>query len=220
MLIRSKREQFKYIKEKIMSKEFVLGVDLDGVVADYENGFREFIAKKKNIEPSSIPSATNWSFSQSGWPIADEREYLELHREAVAKERLYANLKPISGASEALWALSDAGIRIRIVTHRLVINFSHAPAVTDTVSFLDQHNIPYRDLTFVKDKADVGTDLLIDDAPHNIINLRAAKGEESAMVFDQPYNRDIAGLRAHSWGDVVAEVSKRTGISINTELRN
>jgi 5'(3')-deoxyribonucleotidase len=138
----------------------------------------------------------------------------------VAKERLYANLKPIPGASEALWALSDAGIRIRIVTHRLVINFSHAPAVTDTVSFLDQHNIPYRDLTFVKDKADVGTDLLIDDAPHNIINLRAVKGEESAMVFDQPYNREIGGLRAHSWGDVVAEVSKRTGISINTELRN
>ena len=203
-----------------MSKEFVLGVDLDGVVADYEKGFREFIAKMKSISPDSIPAATHWSFSQSGWPIADEKEYLELHREAVAKERLFANLKPISGASEALWALSDAGIRIRIVTHRLVINFSHAPAVTDTVTFLDQHNIPYRDLTFVKDKADVGTDLLIDDAPHNIISLRSLKGEDSAMVFDQPYNRDIGGLRAHSWSDVVAEVSKRTGLSISNDYRN
>ena len=187
-----------------MSKEFVLGVDLDGVVADYEKGFREFIAKKKSISPDTIPAATHWSFSQSGWPIADEKEYL----------------KPISGASEALWALSDAGIRIRIVTHRLVINFSHAPAVTDTVTFLDQHNIPYRDLTFVKDKADVGTDLLIDDAPHIIISLRSLKGEDSAMVFDQPYNRDIGGLRAHSWSDVVAEVSKRTGLSISNDYRN
>ncbi len=202
-----------------MSKEFVLGVDLDGVVADYETGFRKFIANKKKLDIDSIPKANHWSFTQSGWPIKDEEEFLELHREAVTQDRLFANLDPVAGASESLWALSDAGIRIRIVTHRLVVNFSHASAITDTVSFLDRHNIPYRDLCFVKDKAEVGTDLIIDDAPHNIKNLRRARGDDSAMVFDQLYNRDIVGLRARSWNDVVDEVVKRTGIEIDIQYR-
>lgn len=201
------------------ASEFVLGVDLDGVVADYENGFRAFVAARKNIDPNLIPPATDWSLTKSGWPIADEAEFLKLHREAVADGRMFANLNPITGASEALWALSDAGIRIRIVTHRLVVNFSHAPAVMDTVTFLDTWNIPYRDICFVRDKAVVGTDLLIDDAPHNIIALRQARGEDAAMIFDQPYNRNLPGLRALNWGDVVAEVSKRTGIDISTNLR-
>lgn len=198
--------------------EFVLGVDLDGVVADYENGFRDFVASRKNIEPASIPIATDWSLTRSGWPIADEAEFLQLHRDAVTSARLFANLNPISGASEALWALSDAGIRIRIVTHRLVVNFSHAPAVMDTVAFLDTWNIPYRDICFVRDKADVGCDLIVDDAPHNIEALRAARGDDAAMVYDQPYNRHIQGLRARNWSDVVSEVSRRTGrdIMINT----
>lgn len=199
--------------------EFVLGVDLDGVVADYENGFRAFVAARKGVDPDLIPVATDWSLTRSGWPIADEAEFLTLHREAVTEARMFANLNPVSGASEALWALSDAGIRIRIVTHRLVVNFSHAPAVMDTVSFLDTWNIPYRDICFVRDKAVVGTDLLIDDAPHNILALREARGEDAAMIFDQPYNRQLGGLRAMNWGDVVAEVSKRTGLEINTNLR-
>jgi 5'-nucleotidase len=210
-----------YDKQEIkLSKEFVLGVDLDGVVADYEAGFRDFIAMKKNVSIDSIPTATHWSFTESGWPIKDEAEYLNLHREAVTKEHLFANIQPIPGASEALWALSDAGIRIRIVTHRLVVNFSHASAITDTVSFLDRHNIPYRDLCFVKDKAEVGTDLIVDDAPHNIKNLRKARGDESAMIFHQLYNKDLAGLRAYSWSDVVAEVVKRTGIEIDIQYRS
>ena len=194
--------------------EFVLGVDLDGVVADYENGFRDFVASRKGIDPSAIPAATDWSLTASGWPIADETEFLQLHRDAVTDARMFAKLNPITGASEALWAMSDAGIRIRIVTHRLVVNFSHLPAVMDTVTFLDTWNVPYRDICFVRDKADVGCDLLIDDAPHNIQALRAARGDDAAMVFDQPYNRSILGLRAANWGEVVAEVSRRTGIDI------
>jgi 5'(3')-deoxyribonucleotidase len=199
--------------------EFVLGVDLDGVVADYENGFRAFVAARKGIEPSEIPIATDWSLTASGWPIADETEFLQLHRDAVTDARMFAKLNPITGASEALWSMSDAGIRIRIVTHRLVVNFSHLPAVMDTVTFLDTWNVPYRDICFVRDKADVGCDLLIDDAPHNIQALRAARGDDAAMIFDQPYNRSIPGLRAANWGEVVAEVSRRTGIEIPTTSR-
>jgi 5'-nucleotidase len=200
-------------------REFILGVDLDGVVADYESWFREFVASRKGIEPHELPALTQWSFAANGW-FETDNEYLEVHREAVNEHQMFAKLSPLEGVSDALWALSDAGIRIRIVTHRLVVNFSFAPAVRDTVLFLDEHNIPYRDICFVKDKADVGCDLYIDDAPHNIESLRAKHGPAVAMVYDQGYNQHIPGLRAYNWGDVVAEVSRRTGLDIVVQPRS
>jgi len=204
---------------EINGREFTLGVDLDGVVADYEGWFRNFVAERKGIEPSDLPPVNHWSFAANGWFDTDA-DYLQAHRDAVNDHDMFAKLSPLAGVSDALWALSDAGIRIRIVTHRLVVNFIHAQAVRDTVSFLDTHDIPYRDICFVKDKADVGCDLYIDDAPHNIEALRAKHGPSVAMVYDQAYNRHVPGLRAKHWGDVVAEVSLRTGLEIKVVERN
>lgn len=109
-------------------------------------------------------------------------------------------MDPIEGVADALWRLSDAGIWIRVITHRLYVNWGHADAVADTVSWLDNQRIPYRDLCFLGNKPDVGADVYIDDAPHNIVNLRGAGFE--AIVFDQPYNRELVGPRARSWPEV------------------
>jgi len=49
-------------------------------------------------------------------------------------------------------------------------------------------------------KTDVGADAYIDDGPHNIESLRAAG--RTAIVFEQPYNRDLDGLRARNWDEV------------------
>ena len=61
--------------------------------------------------------------------------------------------------------------------------------VSDTVEWLDDHKIPYRDICFLGDKPEVGADCYIDDAPHNVHALRA--GGSDVIVFDQPYNRDL-----------------------------
>ena len=197
-----------------MKKEFTIGVDLDGVVADYESRFREVAAEIMGEEVRRFPPARNWSLIESGWPFQDDAHFLAVHRQAVAEHGLFRRLAPIEGASEALWRMSDAGIRIRIVTHRLVVNFSHASAVGDTVNWLDDKRIPYRDLCFVRDKAEVGADLYVDDSPHNIRALREARGDDSAMVFDQLYNRHVDGLRAYNWEDILREVANRSGLEL------
>ncbi len=46
----------------------------------------------------------------------------------------------------------------------------------------------------------MGADAYIDDGPHNIEGLRAAG--RTAIVFEQPYNRDLDGLRARNWDEV------------------
>jgi 5'(3')-deoxyribonucleotidase len=158
-------------------------------------------------DPSTMGRLTSWEISDSDWGIEDRNHYLQLHKQAVLQLGLFRAMPMIPNASEALWRLSDMGVWIRIITHRLVFNFGHQSSVADTVTWLDANKIPYRDICFIGDKPQVGADLYIDDAPHNIFNLRESGAE--TIVFDQPYNKDLTGLRAHNWAEVEAIVSER-----------
>lgn len=193
------------------SRPFVLGVDVDGVLADYDGAMRDHTSKFLGVDRGSIPVTDQWSLVQSGWPFESEHQFLDIHRRAVTEKRMFLTMDPVDGAADALKYLSDNDVHIRIITFRLVVKGAHQTAVADTAAFLDLHNIPYRDLCFLKDKAALAgeTDLLIDDAPHNVDAVRKASGEDAAMVFDQPYNRHVGGLRARSWADVVDEVERR-----------
>jgi len=195
---------------------FVLGVDLDGVCADHTEAFRQVVAAERGIDPASLPTQVSWNFYEWG---LDDTSFLEIHRRAVLDHRMFASMPVIAGAAEALWRLSDAGVWIRLITHRLYANWGHAVAVGDTVAWLDAAGIPYRDLCFLGQKPQVEADAYIDDAPHNIEALRAEGNE--VIVFDQPYNRDVAGRRARTWDDVerhVRELLGRRGIAVQEQF--
>ena len=106
-----------------MSRNFVLGVDLDGVCGDYAGAFKQVVAKELGVEPRELPDEYTWNFPE--WGITRE-QYKELHTRSVKEARLFMNLPVYPGASEALWELSDAGIWIRIITHRLFYPGDHA----------------------------------------------------------------------------------------------
>ncbi len=106
----------------------------------------------------------------------------------------------IEGASETLWRLSDQGVWIRIISHRLYVNWGHAVAAGDTADWLDRSRIPYRDLCFIGAKSALHADLYIDDGPHNIEAFQ--KDGRKVIIFDQPYNRHLQGIRAHNWQEV------------------
>lgn len=188
-----------------MSGPFVLGVDLDGVVADHSGAFRQVVAELRGVEPESLPLERSWDFHEWGFGAEDYERY---HRVAVMDRRMFRAMAVIEGAADALWRLSDAGLWIRIITHRLYVNWGHQTAVTDTVAWLDEHRIPYRDLCFLGAKPEVEADVYIDDAPHNVEQLRAAGNE--VIVFEQPYNRHLPAPRATTWAeaeDLVAEMA-------------
>ncbi|MBW3618626.1 MAG: hypothetical protein KY461_00120 [Actinobacteria bacterium] len=178
--------------------ERVLGVDVDNVLADYTGGLRRIVAEDRGVDPDSLVTPTSWSaYEEWGFTPA---EFDELHRRAVVEHRMFRTLEVLPGAAEVLRELSDQGVRIRIVTHRLYVSGTHAIAASDTVDWLDEHEIPYWDLCMVARKADVGSDLLIDDAPHNVEALREIGRQ--VVVFDQPYNRHLPGPRARDWAHV------------------
>lgn len=196
---------------------FILGVDLDGVCADHTAAFRRVVAQERGVDPASLPAQTSWNFHEWG---LDDATFLDLHRKAVLEHRMFATMPVVDGAAECLWRLSDAGVWIRIVTHRLYANWGHATAVADTVEWLDGAGIPYRDLCFLGQKPQVDAHVYIDDAPHNVEALRAEGN--AVIVFDQPYNREVEGPRATSWHeveDIVLKLLEDRGIPIQEQLR-
>jgi 5'-nucleotidase len=195
---------------------FILGVDLDGVCADYTGALREVVAAEKGVAPETLPLERSWDFSE--WQLSSE-DFARLHQAAVLEHRIFRTMRPIEGAAEVLWRLSDAGIWIRIITHRLYVNWGHAVAVADTVDWLDGAGIPYRDLCFLGAKPQVEADCYIEDAPHNVAALRSTGAH--VIVFDQPYNRDVDGPRARSWSDVETLVGDRVaelGLTLQAPL--
>lgn len=188
-------------------RPFVLGVDLDGVCADFYGSMREIAAEWLGRQEADLPRDVGYGLEE--WGI-NQREYRKLHRFAVTQRNLFRRMQPIPGCGPALRRLSAQGVRIRIITHRLYIEHFHQTSVAQTVEWLDDHGIPYWDLCFMREKGEVGADLYVDDAPVNIDALQ--REGKDVIVFTNSTNVHLdtdADHRAGSWPDLEALVLKR-----------
>jgi 5'(3')-deoxyribonucleotidase len=77
-----------------------------------------------------------------------------------------------------------------------------------TELFLHRNKIPH-DRLVMRASRKTGYDVLVDDAPHNV--LMAAADGGMALLMDQPYNRDVPTkrnpVRVRNWHDVDVAVS-------------
>ena len=184
-------------------RQVVIGVDLDGVCADFYARIREIAAEwfERPIEELT----KDVSYGLEEWGISGD-QYGALHRFAVTERKLFSTMPMIPGARRVLRKLSDEGYRIRIITHRLFIPHFHEEAVSQTVHWLDHHGIPYWDLCFMREKDQVGADVYIEDSPANIERLRAA-GQET-ICFANSTNKHLAKPRAKTWDEVHKIIKK------------
>lgn len=188
--------------------KFVLGVDLDGVVADFVRGLKPIAAEYLGVPEDSLTDEISYGFPE--WHLDDVGGYDALHRFAVKERELFASLPPMPGAPAALRRLATIReLRIRIITHRLYIPWFHKEAIRQTTEWLERHGIPYWDLCFMRDKAAVGADLYLEDSPENIRSLRDSNHETIVVVNST--NRHLPGPRAESWDEIEALVRERVG---------
>ncbi|MBM3162537.1 MAG: 5'-nucleotidase [Chlorobi bacterium] len=185
--------------------KIVIGVDLDGVCADFYARMREIAAEWFEKSIGELPEEVSYGLGE--WGILDKNQYESLHRFAVTQRELFSSMQMIPGARKYLRRLSDDGYRIRIITHRLFIHYFHASAVQQTVEWLDSRGIPYWDLCFMKEKEQVGADIYIEDTPDNVLQLRE-RGLYT-ICFANSTNTHIAAPRASSWEEVYAMVRQR-----------
>lgn len=187
--------------------KIVIGVDLDGVCADFYKRMREIAAEWFEKSIDELPVDVSYGLGE--WGVLDKSQYESLHRFAVTQRELFSSMPMIPGARKYLRKLSDEGYRIRIITHRLFIHYFHASSVQQTVEWLDSHGIPYWDLCFMKEKEQVGADIYIEDTPDNIVQLRE-RGLHT-ICFANSTNTHIQMPRASSWLEVYLLVKNRKG---------
>lgn len=181
-------------------RRLVFGVDLDGVCADFYRGLRLIAAEWLGTDVGNLSERVSWGLPEWGIDKAPGG-YEALHRFAVTQRKLFRELLPIPGAPAAIRQLSAANVRIRIITHRLIIKYFHQVAAKQTIEWLDYYDIPYWDLCFMKEKAAVGADIYVEDSAENVELLRAEN--VPTIVFTNSMNKHLPGPRADTWDQVV-----------------
>jgi 5'(3')-deoxyribonucleotidase len=184
---------------------FVLGVDLDGVVADFISGLRPIAAEWLGRRVEDLTPEVTFNFPE--WNLEPFGGYDALHRFAVKERDLFRNLPPVPEAPATLRKLAALGLRIRIITHRLYIEWFHRQAILQTVDWLETHGIPYWDICFMQQKSAVGADVYLEDNPANVADLRSRGCD--VIVVGNSTNRHVSGPRAETWKEIEYQVRAR-----------
>ncbi|HVT78441.1 MAG TPA: hypothetical protein VHD87_15495 [Acidimicrobiales bacterium] len=183
-----------------MQKGLRIGVDLDGVTYEFEAAFRAWASFRLGRALHLFPPARRWGWYEDLG--IDRARFHALLAEGVEHGRLFAVGDPVPDAVESLRALAECHT-IVVITHRNLPGLT-AIAEAATHHWLQTQGIPYAELHLTGDKAAVATDIHLDDSPEVIAQMRASG--RRAVVFDQPWNRHVAGERACGWREFVSLV--------------
>ena len=181
---------------------FLIGVDVDGVVADLVGGLLDIIHQRsgQRILPEQI---TGFEFQKS----MDEQLWL-LAQEILIEPGFAKSLKPYPHAVDGITQLRNLG-RVVFVTSPFVKNPTWA---YERGCWLRHHtDADWKDIVHIDDKSVFGGDVLIDDAPHQL-KAWVNTGRPAIRVV-RPWNNNADGIAANSWDEIVArtrEVLVRT----------
>lgn len=184
-----------HVKEKIKNPRFTLGNDLDGTSGDFHASFRNVLMEHQGFTNAQIPARVPKVYSYIDAGCFPDFNTFQTALHEATQQRVYYLMKPYEGFRKHLTAMYESGAEIKIITSR------PDDAMEDTISWLEEvAKVPYHSITITHEKTKVPADVYIDDMPGHIENFR--KAGHRAIIFDQPYNRDMDGERVHSWKEL------------------
>jgi 5'(3')-deoxyribonucleotidase len=170
-----------------------LSIDFDSVLADTMIAWTKEYNKLKNtnITKSEI---TYWNIGMILPLSTDEISTMFNY----VWQYCWQDIPPSEpGLSEIIKRIHRRGYRISVLTKR------ERPTVAYVAKWLDYHDIYSDDLIFIYDnrpKAEYPFDILIDDAPSNLVEITPPK---VGILFNQPWNKDFNWpLRVNSLREV------------------
>ena len=183
------------------SERLRLGIDMDGVVADFNAGWmarynREFGAQLHDSQVvmwDGLHRLTHFPTMDDFWTWAQGDG-----------SSIFRDLPPIEGAIETIAELA--------AQHRIVIVSSKFDwAIPDALAWLSDHRVVAREIHFVWDKTSVPCDVYLEDAPHNLEALVAAHPDALVCRMVRPWNRALPGaVDVHDWDEFRARVAERS----------
>jgi 5'(3')-deoxyribonucleotidase len=184
-----------------------LGIDLDGVVADFNAGWIE--RYNAQFGTTLLPEHVDiWDAPTLMTHFTDMGEFWSWARTAGGGASIFRVLQPYHGAIEALERLGRNH-------HVVIITTKPAFAIHDTYEWLAEHRVPTREVHIVDDKSTVECDVYLDDADHNLEALVAAHPAALVCRYVRPWSRAHPGVvDVADWSAFEAELERfRPGVT-------
>jgi 5'(3')-deoxyribonucleotidase len=162
-----------------------LGIDLDGVVANFTQGWMDFY----NAEFGTslvFEDSTHWGDLVDLTRFNDIDEFWEWSSD-LDGHSIFWHLDPFPGAVEAIRSLVDAGHQIVVVTTKPDF------AIRDTHQWIERHRIPAAEVHILEDKWLIDADVYLDDGPHVLPGLLQHRSDRTICRYIRPWNRPLEG---------------------------
>lgn len=173
-----------------------IGVDLDGVVADFVSGWvqrynAEFGARLRVVD------AADWGAAATLTHFSSMAQFWRWARHAGPDGRsLFRGLPRYPGAVEGLREL------LRLA-HVVVLTSKPPWAVADTLAWLADLDLPLREVHVTSDKTTVDCRVYVEDSPLHLAELRRHRPQAVVCRWVRPWNSAVDGcLDVDSWSDV------------------
>ncbi|MGA7228458.1 MAG: hypothetical protein WBZ45_09665 [Acidimicrobiia bacterium] len=162
-----------------------LGIDLDGVVADFTKGWVSFYNRDFGAD-LELDVATEWNGLTELTHFETMRDFWRWSSDLDGRS-LFWHLEPFPGAVEALHALDRAGHDVVIITAKPSF------AIDDTHEWIEKVGLPATEVHITDDKWTVDCDVYLDDSPHVLPTLLANRPDRVVCRYVRPWNRPLPG---------------------------
>jgi 5'(3')-deoxyribonucleotidase len=162
-----------------------LGIDLDGVVANFTKGWIDLYNKEFGTA-LRVEQAETWDGMTTITHFEDMRDFWRWTSDLDGRS-LFWHLETFPGAVDALQALHSEGHEIIVVTMKPSF------AIDDTHQWIEKHQIPASEIHILEDKWKVDCDVYLDDGPHILPGLVANRPDRLVCRFVRPWNTPVTG---------------------------
>ncbi len=162
-----------------------LGIDLDGVVANFTKGWMGFYNRQFGTD-FVVGDSRNWNDLVNLTHFQDIDEFWEWSSDLDGRS-VFWHLETFPGAVEAVRSLAEAGHEIVVLTTKPDF------AVEDTHEWIERHGIPATEIHILADKWRIECAVYLDDGPHVLPGLVEHRPDSVVCRYVRPWNQPVTG---------------------------
>ena len=179
-------------------KKLTVLIDADDTIENLCEAWVKYLNEKHNTSVL-LTDIKEWDMTKA-FPTLSKDEVFE----PLFNEELWKRVTPLPGAVENIKKLIDDGHKIVIVTS------SHPYTVSLKWRYVFERYFPFistHDVIFASQKQLIKGDVMVDDAPHNLVG-----GDYLKLLFDAPHNQSFDTeshlvTRVRNWDEVYFSIN-------------